>query len=206
MNQLLLFALVIGFDFINLLSKTPEERVSVRGGLCSFYNLYFAIMATFVWRGQDMTDCALTYFIADTVICKYFNELPTWVLGHHIIATILLTLVKMNFMKWSDLTAQDTLLYFELSTIILDMYEMGIINKYLYDIVFPAVFVGSRLVVFNYVVFSQYITIPMNYDKLIMLLPLAVLNLMNDFITEKIYETSIYNLNNIYIDEYNIYD
>ncbi len=158
-------------------------------------------MATFVWRGQDMTDCALTYFIADTVICKYFNELPTWVLGHHIIATILFTLLKMNFMNWSDLAAQDTLLYFELSTIILDMYEMGIINKLLYDIVFPVVFVGSRLVVFNYVVFSQYITIPMNYDKFIMLIPLTVLNLMNVFIIDNIYKTSIYNLNNIYVED-----
>ena len=197
MNQLVLFLIVLAFDFRNLLYKTTEERLSIRGGFFSFYHIYFAIMATFVWRGQEMTDCALTYFIADTVISKYFNELPDWVFGHHIIAATLFILAKMNFMNWSDLALQDTLCYFELSTIIIDMYELGILNKKLYDIIFPVVFVGARMVVFNYIVFTQYITYPFTRGSYILFIPFTVLNIMNVMITNKIYETSIYNPNYI---------
>ena len=151
-------------------------------------------MATFVWRGQEMTDCALTYFIADTVISKYFNELPDWVFGHHIIAATLFILAKMNFMNWSDLALQDTLCYFELSSVINDLYGLGIISQQLYDIIFPVVFVGARLVVFNYIVFSQHITYPLTSGSLILFVPLTVLNIMNVMIVDKIYKTSIYNL------------
>ena len=110
--------------------------------------------------------------------------MPFWVVAHHIIALVILSLIKIDFMNWSALGFQELMCYFEFSTII---HKLGIITEFMHDLSFLPVFIGGRVIIFNYIAFTQYITYPMNYDKYIMWFNGACIPFV-------IYQTSIYNL------------
>lgn len=161
--------------------------------LCLFFHLYFCILASFLYKDDDLIDCSTIYFVADSLINTYFNTFKIFNRFHH-----LFVLILIYFNEYLDKTIINFMGMHEVSTIVLCLIDLKIINKQLFEILFPLSFVLCRIIVFNYFLFfyvyDNYLYIPnVNYVVLFLLNTMNICIIIKMRLMQKIYKIFIHN-------------
>ena len=154
-----------------------------------FFHLYFCVLATFIYKNDDLVYCSYIYFVADSFLNTYFNIFKTFNKFHHLLVFIILMFIDHFDNYLINITG-----IHEFSTIILCLFEMEIVSKKYFDLLFPTSFVLCRLIIYNYYVIP-YIYINYNSINNETLFVIFILNTMNIAITLKMKLISkIYNI------------
>jgi hypothetical protein len=131
-------------------------------------------MSSFVYKNNDLIECSAIYFISDSLINIYFRIFKTFNMFHHVFVLILLYYHKYLDMNIINLTG-----IHEITTIFLCLIDLKIINKQVFDILFPISFVLCRIIIFNFhvsfYVYDNYLNI--NYINYVILLLLNSMNI-----------------------------
>lgn len=135
-----LLTLVNSFHYLYFNRKIKHEK-----SLSLFFHLYFCVMSSFVYKNNDLIECSTIYFITDSFINMYFKVFKTFNMFHHI---FVLTLIYYH--KNLDINIINLIGIQEISTIVLCLIDMRIINKRVFEVIFPISFVLFRIVIFNY--------------------------------------------------------
>jgi len=120
------------------------------------WNIYFYIMAPFVWNNDIIPYNSLLYFIADLINYKISNNLTKFAMFHHTscilicLITILTSSVDNKIFKLT--TVQ------EVSSVVLALFYMGYISKPIYNILFSFSFISFRLFYYNYAIYVLYLS------------------------------------------------
>lgn len=141
--------------------------------ISTFFHLYFCILATFVYKDNDLIYCSTIYFISDSCLQIYFNSFKTFNKFHHLFVLFLIynhEHLDKTIINYSGIH--------EFSTIILCLIDMQLISKNTFENIFPISFILCRIVIFNILVLSHlqkisFILDTFNYSIL------SLLNLMN---------------------------
>jgi hypothetical protein len=177
MYNIILFFIITIFDlsrYICLYRKVKHEK-----SISLFFHLYFCIMTSFVYKNEDLIYCSYIYFIADSILNSYFKTFKTFNKFHHLLVFILLV-----FNDHFDNYIINITGIHEFSTIILCLIDMKIINKKLFEFLFPISFVLCRIVIYNiYVIPYIYYNYKNINNETIFVL--YILNIMNIGITLK---------------------
>ena len=134
--------------------------------LCHYYNLhtkktlhiwniYFYIMAPFVWDDAAIPYNSLIYFMADLINDMMLTKrLTKFTIFHHTscilicLFTILTSSVDYKIFKLTTIQ--------EVSSIVLVLFYMGYISKPIYNILFSMTFIYFRLFYYNYSIYGLY--------------------------------------------------
>ncbi len=141
--------------------------------ISTFFHLYFCILATFVYKDNDLIYCSGIYFIADSFLQIYFNSFKTFNKFHHLFVLFLIynhDHLDKTIINYSGMH--------EFSTIILCLIDMQIISKNTFENIFPISFILCRIIIFNILVFSHLQKISFTLDTFNYSI-LSLLNLMN---------------------------
>lgn len=175
-NHSLFFAL---FTLMNILYYIRYNKIAQQKSICMFFHLYFCFMSSFIYLDRDLIECSAIYFIADSFINIYYNVFKTFNKYHHIFA---LTLIYFN--EYLDKKLINLTRMHEISTIFLCLFDMNLISKETFDILFPLNFVFCRLIFYNV---NVIIYVSENYENIgsINYFVILLLNIMNLGITIK---------------------
>ena len=164
-----ILTLVESSYYIYINRKTKHEK-----SLSLFFHLYFCIMSSFVYENLDLIECSTIYFISDSLINIYFKIFKTFNMFHHIFVLILLYYHEYLNKDIINLTGIQ-----EVSTIVLCLIDLKIINKQVFEILFPITFVICRIIIFNYrvsyYIYNNYTNI--DYINYVILLLLNTMNI-----------------------------
>lgn len=141
--------------------------ITVLNTLCHYYNLhtkktlfiwniYFYIMAPFVWSDDVIPYNSLLYFIGDFINDKLLKRLTSFTIFHHIscilicLSTIINNIVDTKLFKLTSIQ--------EVSNIVMALFYMGYIPKPIYNILFSFSFFSFRLFYYNYAIYGLYLS------------------------------------------------
>jgi hypothetical protein len=120
------------------------------------WNIYFYIMAPFVWSDDVIPYNSLIYFIVDLINYKISNNLTKFYIFHHTscilicLSTIINNIVDTKIFKLTTIQ--------EVSSILMALFYMGYIPKPIYNILFSFSFISFRLFYFNYAIYGLYLS------------------------------------------------
>ena len=180
------------FGLLTLINSTHylyfKRKIRHEKSFSLFFHLYFCVMSSFVYKNNDLIECSVIYFVTDSLINIYFRIFKIFNIFHHIFILILLYYHEYLDMNIINLTG-----IHEISTIFLCLIDLKIINKQVFEILFPISFVLCRLIVFNFhvvfYVYNNYMNI--RYINYVVLLLLNIMNIgivIKMKLLEKIYK------------------
>lgn len=168
-----LFLLITCINLIIFIVKNNKTKFEKNKSISLFFHLYYCIMVSFYFQDDDLIQCSYIYFIADSILNLYFDTFKTFNKYHHLFA---FTLLIFNEHLDRYLINQTGVL--EISTIVLCLIDLQLINKTMFEILFPISFVFCRLLLFNFLIFQYLWTINFQVSYFT-LITIVLLNSMN---------------------------
>ena len=120
------------------------------------WNIYFYIMAPFVWNDDIIPYNSLLYFIADLVNDKLLKRLTKFTMFHHISCILICLLTVLSNIIDNKISKLTTIQ--EVSSIVLALFYMEYLPKPIYNILFSFSFISFRLFYYNYTIYCLYLS------------------------------------------------
>ena len=132
------------FFIIKDYTKTNDEIVSA--GVTRYFHLYFMIITSFYWRNEQLADAFCIYFILDFIFQKLNQSLSSFTIFHHSLGLLTCYFYYIGYFCPEILNISSL---FEVSTIIMCLYDLGYLSEKLYKKFFAFTFILFRLLISN---------------------------------------------------------